>query len=972
MYETCQRGRNFFFVFMIMALSCFWLKRSAEAQVPQQEVDALKEITSTMGVKYWRFNANSCQIEMVGVTPEPPGNAESSINCTCHSENNSTVCHVVKIMLKSYSLPGMLPPQLVKLPYLREIDFAYNYLNGTIPLEWASTQLTSISVLVNRLSGEIPKELGNITTLTYLCLEANQFSGIVPPELGNLTNLQTLILSSNNLTGNLAMAFAGLRNLTDLRISDIDGPNQDFPMLRSMTGIEKLVLRNCKISGEIPAYIWTMKRLEMLDVSFNKLVGELPPSIKLERLRFLFLTGNLLSGTVRDSVLKEGSNVDLSYNNFTWQGPEQPACYENMNFNLNLFRSSFIDDDVRRQDPHCLKNFNCPRYLNCLHVNSGGKDATIKENKTNFVYEGDGDGEGGAANYYIKGNSYWGFSSTGDFMDDFNSQNTRYTVSPSLSNIPELYTTARRSPISLTYFHYCLENGNYTVSLHFAEIQFTNDKTYNSLGKRIFDIYIQEKLVWKDFNIEDDASIAQKPVIKHVSNISVVNNVLEIRFYWAGKGTTRIPNSGVYGPLISAVSVVSDSKFCSNGGTKRNVYIIAGVAVGALFLLLFIVGILWWKGYLWRKKGRKEDIKGLDLQTGTFTLKQIKAATNDFDSANKIGEGGFGPVYKGQLPDGTVIAVKQLSSKSKQGNREFLNEIGMISCLQHPNLVKLHGCCIEGEQLLLVYEYMENNNLARALFGPEINQLKLDWPTRLKICIGIARGLAFLHEESRIKIVHRDIKATNVLLDGDLNPKISDFGLAKLDEEEKTHISTRVAGTIGYMAPEYALWGYLTYKADVYSFGVVALEVLSGKSNNNYMPSDNCVCLLDQACHLQQTGNLMKLIDESLGSEVNVKEAEILVKVALLCTNASASLRPTMSEVVSMLEGRMTVPDMIPEPSTYSDDLRFKAMRDLHRQRENHRLSRSQTQNSTTIHTFSSPTISTQDFYEINPESSTV
>ncbi|KAM3748460.1 hypothetical protein ACB098_05G110500 [Castanea mollissima] len=951
-----MQGRNFFFVFMIMALSCFWLKRSAEAQVPQQEVDALKEITSTMGMKDWRFDANSCQI--IGVTPEPPENAdiaESSINCDCHFENNNTICNVVKIVLKGYSLPGMLPPQLVKLPHLQEIDFAYNYLNGTIPLEWASTQLTFISVLVNRLSGKIPKELGNITTLTYLCLEANQFSGIVPPELGDLTNLQTLILSSNNLTGNLPMAFAGLRNLTDfrindnkfsgiipdfiqnwkqltrlemhasglkgpippnisllnnllqLRISDIDGPSQDFPMLRNMTGIVRLVLRNCKISGEIPAYIWTMKQLEMLDVSFNKLVGELPPSIKLEHLRFLFLTGNLLSGNVGDSVLKEGSNIDLSYNNFTWQGLEQPACHENMNLNLNLFRSSLIDDDVsRRQDPHCSKNFNCPRYSNCLHINSGGKDATIKENETNFVYEGDGDVEGGAAKYYIN------------------------------------------------------------------EIQFTNDKTYNSLGKRIFDIYIQEKLVWKDFNIEDDASIAQKPVIKHASNISVVNNVLEIRFYWAGKGTTRIPNSGVYGPLISAVSVVSDSKFCSNGGTKRNVYIIAGVAVGALFLILFIVGILWWKGCLWRKKGRKEDIKGLDLQTGTFTLKQIKAATDDFDSANKIGEGGFGPVYKGQLPDGTVIAVKQLSSKSKQGNREFLNEIGMISCVQHPNLVKLHGCCIDGEQLLLVYEYMENNNLARALFGPEINQLKLDWPTRLKICIGIARGLAFLHEESRIKIVHRDIKATNVLLDGDLNPKISDFGLAKLDEEEKTHISTRVAGTIGYMAPEYALWGHLTYKADVYSFGVVALEVLSGKSNNNYMPSDNCVCLLDQACHLQQTGNLMKLIDESLGSEVNVKEAEILVKVALMCTNASASLRPTMSEVVSMLEGRMTVPDMIPGPSTYSDDLRFKAMRDLHRQRENHSLSRSQTQNSTTIHTFSSPTTSSQDFYEINPEFSTV
>ena len=147
------------------------------------------------------------------------------------------------------------------------------------------------------------------------------------------------------------------------------------------------------------------------------------------------------------------------------------------------------------------------------------------------------------------------------------------------------------------------------------------------------------------------------------------------------------------------------------------------------------------------------------------------------------------------MTDGTVIAVKQLSSKSKQGNREFLNEIGMISALQHPHLVKLYGCCVEGGQLLLVYEYLENNSLARALFGPQETQIRLDWPTRQNICVGIARGLAYLHEESRLKIVHRDIKATNVLLDKELNPKISDFGLAKLDEQENTHMSTRVAGT---------------------------------------------------------------------------------------------------------------------------------------------------------------------------------
>lgn len=272
----------------------------------------------------------------------------------------------------------------------------------------------------------------------------------------------------------------------------------------------------------------------------------------------------------------------------------------------------------------------------------------------------------------------------------------------------------------------------------------------------------------------------------------------------------------------------------------------------------------------------------------------------------------------------------------------------MISCLQHPNLVKIHGCCVEGDQLLLVYEYMENNSLARALFGRENCELELDWPTRQKICLGIARGLAFLHEESRFKIVHRDIKATNVLLDRDLNPKISDFGLAKLDEEDKTHISTRIAGTIGYMAPEYALWGYLTYKADVYSFGIVALEIVSGKNNMSYASAleFDCTCLLDWACHLQQDGKLVELVDERLGSKYNKEEAERMIKVSLLCTNASPSLRPTMSEVANMLEGKTAIPDMVPEAGSYSQDLRFKALRDQKGLRRSQNSTATQSQHS--------------------------
>ncbi|KVH79568.1 Concanavalin A-like lectin/glucanase, subgroup [Cynara cardunculus var. scolymus] len=337
----------------------------------------------------------------------------------------------------------------------------------------------------------------------------------------------------------------------------------------------------------------------------------------------------------------------------------------------------------------------------------------------------------------------------------------------------------------------------------------------------------------------EKANGAHNGTFLEFEDVYVNGSTLDIHLYWAGKGTTFVPTRGVYGPLISAIAITPNYDV----STGLPAGAIAGIVIGSCTVIMLILALLWKKGYLGGDKLLLTtilvtELRALELQTGYFSLRQIKSATHNFDSANKIGEGGFGPVYKGILTDGSEIAVKQLSARSKQGNREFVTEIGMISALQHPNLVKLYGCCIEGKELLLVYEYLENNSLARALFGHEDQKLNLEWPTRKKICMGIARGLAYLHEESRLKIVHRDIKATNVLLDKDFNAKISDFGLAKLDEEENTHISTRIAGTIGYMAPEYAMRGYLTDKADVYSFGVVALEIVSGKSNTNYRPKE--------------------------------------------------------------------------------------------------------------------------------------
>ncbi|KAL0011466.1 hypothetical protein SO802_006574 [Lithocarpus litseifolius] len=847
-------------------------------------------------------------------------------------------------ILEGQDLGGVLPRSLVKLRYLTYLDLNRNFLSGNIPHEWASTKLEYLSLSVNNLSGPIPSFLGNITTLRILSIENNLFSGTVPHELGNLVNLETLVLNANNLTGELPVAltnltklkllrissnnFTGrmpdffrswkqlqkleiqasgfegpipssisiLSNLTELRISDLVGEGSKFPNLSSMTHMNRLMLKSCNITGSIPPYISDMKEIQILDLSFNKLEGSVPDLSGLGNLQFM--------------------QLDLSYNSFSES--YDPACQDSFK---NLFKSSSGRDNLILGE--CLKNVPCSKDRYSMHINCGGNAITIG----NITYEADKD-LGGSAKYFHE-NENWGFSGTGHFWDiktslyDYIANN----VSILTINESELYTSARQSPLSFTYYARCLAKGTYKVKLHFAEIVIRDNRSFYSLGRRIFDIYVQEKLVWKDFDIESSAIGVDKAVVKeHKANVT--DNVLMIRFYWAGKGTTAAPKRGTYGPLISAISVESDFIPPHDGKKKISIVVLIGAVVVVLLLIFMILGILWWQGCLGGRSSRENELRGLDLQTGFFTYRQIKAATNNFNAANKIGEGGFGSVYKGILLDGTIIAVKQLSPKSKQGSREFVNEIGMISGLQHPNLVRLYGCCIEGKHLLLIYEYMENNSLAHTLFGPADGRLKLDWPARQKICIGIARGLAFLHEESTLKVVHRDIKTTNVLLDRDLNPKISDFGLAKLNEEENTHISTRIAGTIGYMAPEYALRGYLTDKADVFSFGVVALEIVAGKNNMKYQPNENFVCLLDKAIVLQQKGNLMELVDPELGSGFSKEEVLRMIEVALLCTNPSPAPRPTMTAVVSMLEGRTVVDELNIDPSIYgNNEWRFEALR---------------------------------------------
>ncbi|KAL5841885.1 hypothetical protein ACOSQ3_012488 [Xanthoceras sorbifolium] len=318
-----------------------------------------------------------------------------------------------------------------------------------------------------------------------------------------------------------------------------------------------------------------------------------------------------------------------------------------------------------------------------------------------------------------------------------------------------------------------------------------------------------------------------------------------------------------------------------------------------------------------------------------FSLTTIQAATNNFSDANKLGEGGFGPVYKGTLQNGKEIAVKRLSMRSSQGLEEFRNEVILIIKLQHKNLVRLLGYCLEGKEKLLVYEYMANNSLDAYLFDP-VKSKELDWAKRANIITGTARGILYLHEDSRLKIIHRDLKASNVLLDDKINPKISDFGTARIFGGNQIEANTdRVVGTSvsfffsffsGYMAPEYGLEGLFSIKSDVYSFGILILEIISGKKNRGIYPSEYGQSLVLYAWRLWNESKGLELIDPNILDTCPISEVLRWIHIALLCVQDDPADRPTMSLVVLMLGSRAVD---LPQPSTppYSVS-RFTTMSD--------------------------------------------
>ncbi|XP_058188480.1 leucine-rich repeat receptor protein kinase HPCA1-like isoform X2 [Rhododendron vialii] len=865
---------------------------------------------------------------------DPCGSSWDGIQC-----NNS---RITSIILPSMGLIGQLTGDIAQLSELQMLDLSHNTgLTGTLTSSIGSlTKLTSLFLVGCDFSGPIPDTIGSLQELRALDLNSNSFSGSIPPSIGNLSNLYVLDLTNNSLSGTIPVSSGttpGLDMLVNTKHfhfgnNQLSGAIPSSLFSSSMTLIHVL-FENNQFNGNIPSTLALVQKLEVVCLDGNSLTGSVPSQFSnLTSVNVLYLSNNQLSGPIPNfSTMKYLNYVDLSNNTF------DASVFPSWLSNLQSL-TTIVMENTRLYGPLPGALFNLPQLqtvslsnnqLNgILDVGSSyGNQLKLVDLQNNLISDFNfTERVGTSVEFILVGNpACTGTGGTNKYCAIPPSNLSSYSTPPN-NCIPNTCSSNQVSSPN------CRCAYPYTGTLIFRAPSFSNLRNYSiykSLEESLMTCFNKNELPVDSVSVSNPS--------KNTDNYLLIS--LEVFPY----GQDHFHRTG-----ISGIAFVMSSKtfvppntygtfsfranpynyFAGNNSSNRGV--ITGAAVGGsvVLLLALLAGF-----YAFRQKRRAEKADrvnnpfaswdpnttsgGVPLlkEARCFSYDELKKYTNNFAEANRIGSGGYGKVYRGTLPNGQLVAIKRAQRGSLQGGLEFKTEIELLSRVHHKNVVGLMGFCFDEAEQMLVYEYIANGTLNESLSG-KIG-IRLDWMRRLRIALGSAKGLQYLHELANPPIIHRDIKSSNILLDEHLNAKVSDFGLSKLmGDAEKSHISTQVKGTLGYMDPEYYMTQQLTEKSDVYSFGVVLLELVTARQ-----PIKKGKYIVREVRQRMKRDKVLYSLDDILDPAILApmpKGLEQFVDLAMRCVEEEGARRPAMGAVVKEIENVMQIAGLNPNADSTS------------------------------------------------------
>ncbi|KAF5809972.1 putative protein kinase RLK-Pelle-LRR-VIII-1 family [Helianthus annuus] len=857
---------------------------------------------------------------------------------------------VISITLASMGLTGTLSGDIGQLTELQILDLSYNQLTGSLtPRIGDLKKLTNLLLVDCDFTGPLPETLGNLENLVFMSLNLNRFSGSIPPSIGNISTLYWLDLADNQLTGSIPVSSGttpGLDMLTNALHFHFGGnrisgaiPEQLF---HSNMKLIHLLFENNQLTGTIPDTLGLVRTLEVVRLDRNALTGNVPSNINnLTGLFELFLSNNLLTGPVPDLTgLTSLNYLDLSNN--TFDQSDVPSWFSTLQSltTLNMNRTSLVGRlprDLFRIPNLQNVDLSDNRLNGSLDLGSSQSNQLQQVNlQNNQIDVFQQSGQNSIVVILVGNPICMESGNTGaEFCSIPPNTDTPYSTQPN-SCTP---TSCRSGQISSPN---CRCAYPYTGSLFFRAPSFSdlgNSAIYEALRSQLNDFYRSTQMPVDTVSLRDPSKTLDGYLRIIVQIFPFADNqrfnrtgLLDVGFSLSNQ--TFKPNNTFGTYFFQAANY--DFTAGASGGNSSNTGVIIGSVVGGCVLvaILVLAGI-----YVLRKKDSAErtthesspfalwdenngsgavpQLKG----TKAFSFEELSKYTNNFSEINNIGTGGYGMVYKGSLPNGQLVAIKRATRGSTQGGLEFKTEIELLSRVHHKNLVSLVGFCFDQGEQMLVYEFIVNGTVKDSLSGR--SGFRLDWIRRLRIALGSAKGLQYLHDLADPPIIHRDVKTNNILLDERLVAKVADFGLSKsLGDANRTHVTTQVKGTMGYMDPEYYMTNQLTEKSDVYSFGVVLLELITARNpieKGKYIVRE----VKEAMDRSKELYNLQDVLDPTIGLSTQLKGLERFVDIALRCVEETGDRRPTMSEVVKEIESIMEVAGLNPNAESASNSASY-------------------------------------------------